>query len=167
MSIVTRPTPGSYRYERAAFRPVQARCSVLDLEEPEIGTFVPVWHQPSYCDQRKAAIEISFAEQLAAEVRDRRGLLRLSQRDLAELAGVSERFVRFVEQGKRTVQLESLLALLDTLGLELRVQTRTSAAARTIDGSHAVGGGRAHREPHAPGGQGAQTGLHDRPEAGS
>ena len=59
----------------------------------------------------------------------RRGALRLSQRDLADLAGVSERFVRFVEQGKRSVQLDSLLALLDTLGLELRLDTRASAAA--------------------------------------
>lgn len=76
----------------------------------------------------------AFSGELAAEARARRGSLRLSQRELAELAGVSERFVRFVEQGKRTVQLDSLLALLDTLGLELRVQTRTSAAARALAG---------------------------------
>jgi HTH-type transcriptional regulator / antitoxin HipB len=88
----------------------------------------------------KAAMANTFPGDLAAEVRGRRGALMLSQRDLAELAGVSERFVRFVEQGKRTVQLDSLLALLDTLGLELRVQTRTSAAAR------ALGGPRASRE---------------------
>ena len=79
----------------------------------------------------------SFPDELAAEARARRGSLRLSQRELAELAGVSERFVRFVEQGKRTVQLDSLLALLDTLGLELRVQTRTSAAARALAGPRA------------------------------
>jgi len=81
----------------------------------------------------------SFPAELAAEVRARRGSLRLSQRDLAELAGVSERFVRFVEQGKRTVQLDSLLALLDTLGLELQVQTRTSAAARALAGPRSDG----------------------------
>lgn len=79
----------------------------------------------------------SFQEELAAEARARRGSLRLSQRELAELAGVSERFVRFVEQGKRTVQLDSLLSLLDTLGLELRVQTRTSAAAQALAGPRA------------------------------
>lgn len=75
-----------------------------------------------------------FLDQLAAEVRARRRVLQLSQRDLAELAGVSERFVRFVEQGKRTVQLSSLLALLETLGLELQLSTRTRAAARALDG---------------------------------
>ncbi|WP_455836683.1 type II toxin-antitoxin system Y4mF family antitoxin [Pseudarthrobacter siccitolerans] len=80
-------------------------------------------------------MKASFAGRLAAEVRSRRAVLRLTQHDLAQLAGVSERFVRFVEQGKPSVQLDSLLALLDTLGLELQVGTRTrtapSAAMRT------------------------------------
>ncbi|WP_328700005.1 type II toxin-antitoxin system Y4mF family antitoxin [Arthrobacter sp. 9AX] len=73
-------------------------------------------------------IKPSFSIQLAAEVRARRRVLRLTQQDLAQLAGVSERFVRFVEQGKPSVQLDSLLALLDTLGLELQLATRSSAA---------------------------------------
>ncbi|MGO4807509.1 type II toxin-antitoxin system Y4mF family antitoxin [Arthrobacter sp. 2MCAF15] len=98
----------------------------------------------------------SFTDDLAAEVRGRRGALRLSQRDLAELAGVSERFVRFVEQGKRTVQLDSLLALLGTLGLELRIQTRTSAAARALTGpstSGEIGASEGASEPPAHGNQ--------------
>jgi y4mF family transcriptional regulator len=65
---------------------------------------------------------------LAAEVRSRRTSLGLTQRDLADMAGVSERFVRFVEQGKPSVQLDSLLAVLTTLGLELQVATKTSQA---------------------------------------
>lgn len=69
---------------------------------------------------------------LAAEVRRRRAALNLTQRDLADLAGVSERFVRFVEQGKPSVQLDSLTAVLDTLGLELRLVTRTSRAERAV-----------------------------------
>jgi HTH-type transcriptional regulator/antitoxin HipB len=81
-----------------------------------------------------------FLDQLATEVRARRRVLQLSQRDLAELAGVSERFVRFVEQGKRTVQLSSLLALLETLGLELQLSTRTRAAARALNGRRPDGG---------------------------
>jgi len=75
-----------------------------------------------------------FTDQLAAVVRARRAVLRLTQQDLAELAGVSERFVRFVEQGKRSVQLDSLLVLLETLGLELQLATRSSAAARALEG---------------------------------
>ena len=74
----------------------------------------------------------SFGGRLAAAVRARRGDLRLSQQDLADMAGVSERFVRFVEQGKPSLRLDTLLALLGTLGLELQLATRTSAAARAL-----------------------------------
>jgi HTH-type transcriptional regulator / antitoxin HipB len=101
----------------------------------------------------------SFPDDLATDVRGRRGSLRLSQRELAELAGVSERFVRFVEQGKRTVRLDSLLALIDTLGLELRVQTRTSAAARALAGPGANSEMQANNEPPA------HSELRDGPEA--
>lgn len=75
-----------------------------------------------------------IADLLATEVRSRRTGLGLTQHDLAVMAGVSERFIRFVEQGKPSVQLDSLTALLDTLGLELRVATRTSPAARALTG---------------------------------
>jgi y4mF family transcriptional regulator len=91
-----------------------------------------------------------FPDRLAAEVRTRRARLRLSQRDLAELAGVSERFVRFVEQGKRSVQLDSLLALLGTLGLELRLATRSSSAARALAGETPAAAHPA-AQPAAPG----------------
>ena len=87
----------------------------------------------------------AFTDGLAAEVRARRVALRLTQHDLAQLAGVSERFVRFVEQGKRSVQLDSLLALLETLGLELQLTTRTRAAARAIDGQRSATGRAADR----------------------
>jgi len=73
-----------------------------------------------------------FPAQLAAAVRTRRADLRLSQQDLADMAGVSERFVRFVEQGKPSLRLDTLQALLETLGLELQLATRTSAAARAL-----------------------------------
>jgi y4mF family transcriptional regulator len=69
-------------------------------------------------------------ELIATEVRNRRAALGLSQQNLADMAGVSERFIRFVEQGKPSVQLDSLTAVLDTLGLELHVRTRTRPAAR-------------------------------------
>ncbi|MCX2748233.1 helix-turn-helix transcriptional regulator [Arthrobacter sp. MI7-26] len=70
-----------------------------------------------------------FTESLGAKVRARRASLSLSQSDLADLAGVSERFVRFVEQGKATVQLEPLLAVLGTLGLELTVKAASRQTA--------------------------------------
>ncbi|MEW9871235.1 helix-turn-helix transcriptional regulator [Arthrobacter sp. HS15c] len=73
-----------------------------------------------------------ISDLLATEVRARRSALGLTQQDLADMAGVSERFVRFVEQGKPSVQLDSLTALLETLGLQLQLVTRTSQAARAL-----------------------------------
>ena len=57
---------------------------------------------------------------LADDVRARRRELGLRQRDLADLAGTSERFIRELEHGKATVRLDKLIAVLDALGLELR-----------------------------------------------
>ncbi|MDQ4502801.1 helix-turn-helix transcriptional regulator [Sinomonas sp. ASV322] len=61
---------------------------------------------------------------IASKVRVRRRALSLTQQDLADLAGVSERFVRFVEQGKPSVRLDALSAVLGALGLELDVVAR-------------------------------------------
>ncbi len=63
---------------------------------------------------------------LADDVRQRRKELGLTQVDAAELAGVSERFVRLVESGKQSVRLDKLEALLGALGLELRAALRTT-----------------------------------------
>lgn len=81
-----------------------------------------------------------FTDFLAGEVRSRRTALGLTQRALADMAGVSERFVRFVEQGKPSIQLDALVAVLDTLGLELHLTTRTSQAARTRAGAGSAEG---------------------------
>jgi len=59
---------------------------------------------------------------LAQAVRERRRQLELRQEDLADLAGVSLRFVQALEAGKRTVQLDRVEAVLAVLGLRLRVE---------------------------------------------
>ncbi len=64
---------------------------------------------------------------LSARVRDRRKALRLTQDDLADLAGCSPRFVRALESGKATARLDKLLDVLDALGLELTASIRTPA----------------------------------------
>ncbi len=58
---------------------------------------------------------------LASKVRARRAYLRLRQEELADLAGVSERFVYALENGKTTVQLDKVLAVLNALGLHLEI----------------------------------------------
>ena len=59
----------------------------------------------------------AWAEKVAA----RRKALGLRQEDLADLAGVSHRFVQSVEAGKPSVRLDKLEAVLHALGLRLDV----------------------------------------------
>lgn len=58
---------------------------------------------------------------LASEVRARRTALLLKQEEVADLAGVSERFVYALENGKQTVQMDKVLAVLNALGLHLEI----------------------------------------------
>lgn len=56
-------------------------------------------------------------EQVTAHRRE----LGLRQVDLAELAGVSERFIRLLESGKTSVRLDKVTPVLEVLGLRLEV----------------------------------------------
>lgn len=58
---------------------------------------------------------------LGEAVRGRRAELNLTQVEVADLAGCSQRFVHTVEQGKPTLRLDKLLDLLEVLGLGLSV----------------------------------------------
>lgn len=64
-------------------------------------------------------MSVTTMEQIHETIRTRRKELDLTQEDLADLARVSERFVRAVEAGKETVRLDKLRAVLAVLGLEL------------------------------------------------
>ena len=61
---------------------------------------------------------------ISREVRKRRKSLRLSQQELAELAGCSTRFIHALEHGKQTVRLDKLLDVLEVLGMELTAAVR-------------------------------------------
>ncbi len=61
---------------------------------------------------------------LALDVRARRKDLGLTQEEVAELAEVSARFVMELEQGKPTIRLDKLTAVLDSIGLTLRAEVR-------------------------------------------
>ena len=61
---------------------------------------------------------------LGVDVRTRRKDLGLAQVEVAELTGVSARFVMELEQGKPTVRLDKLTAVLDAMGLTLRAEVR-------------------------------------------
>ena len=66
------------------------------------------------------------ANELGSTIQNRRKALRLGQEDLAELAGVSVRFLRALEHGKVSARLDKVLDVLDTLGLEVAVKVRPS-----------------------------------------
>lgn len=65
-------------------------------------------------------------DDLGGVVRGRRKELGLTQPDLADLAGVSVRFLRDLESGKDTVRLDKLVAVLEILGLRLTVAPRST-----------------------------------------
>ena len=58
-------------------------------------------------------------ESIAAFVRARRTATRMSQRDLAELAGVGVRLISEVERGKATTRMDVVNRVLAVFGKEL------------------------------------------------
>lgn len=62
--------------------------------------------------------------EVAVAARTRRRALGLSQTEVGLLAGCGKRFVVEFEQGKPSVRMEKVVAVLDALGLQLSVQPR-------------------------------------------
>lgn len=54
-------------------------------------------------------------------IRKRRELLGLLQTQLADLSGVSSRTIQLVEQGKGNPSLETLISLIEPLGLRIEL----------------------------------------------
>ncbi len=65
-----------------------------------------------------------WATELAAEVRRKRKLLKLTQKELAELAQCGPDFLYDLERGKPTVRLDKLVPVLEVLGLRFTLQPR-------------------------------------------
>lgn len=57
---------------------------------------------------------------LSEHIRSKRKIFGLTQVELAERAGVGLRFVRELERGKTTVQLDKVNTILNLFGEELR-----------------------------------------------
>jgi y4mF family transcriptional regulator len=67
-------------------------------------------------------------EELGQRVRARRKHLRLRQRDLAEMAGVTLRGLTDIERGRANPTLRQLVKIADVLGLDLLLTERTRHA---------------------------------------
>lgn len=68
--------------------------------------------------------DIKKTEDIARAVRTRRKELGLTQADAAGLCGVGIRFWSELENGKKTLQLGKVLAVLDRLGIVLQAGER-------------------------------------------
>lgn len=54
-------------------------------------------------------------------IRERRKILKITQGDLADISGISERTLRDIEKGLANPELESLIKLCEVLGLKLSI----------------------------------------------
>ena len=66
-----------------------------------------------------------MSSNIANFIKERRKQLKLTQPELAERAGVGLRFVRELEQGKQTVQINKVNQVLALFGSELGVIQKT------------------------------------------
>ncbi len=66
-----------------------------------------------------------MSENIVKFIKEKRKQLKLTQPELAERAGVGLRFVRELEQGKKTVQLDKVNLVLALFGSELGVVQKT------------------------------------------
>jgi len=116
LSAVSRPLASKpSRPSVAAFRLVQDMGLNAGLVPP----------RPAPSDRplpRIAPARILDGADLGDLVRIRRQMLKLSQKDLADRAGVGRRFVGELEAGKATAELGKALAICRALGLGLTVQ---------------------------------------------
>jgi transcriptional regulator with XRE-family HTH domain len=60
-------------------------------------------------------------ENIGRVIKQRREVLGLLQRQLAQYSGVSTRTIQLVEQGKANPSVETLVRIVDPLGLSLEV----------------------------------------------
>lgn len=63
-------------------------------------------------------------QSIGQQVKNRRSEFNLTQEQLADLAGVAVRTVHEIEHDKASLRLDSLVPVLEALGLELHVRIR-------------------------------------------
>jgi HTH-type transcriptional regulator / antitoxin HipB len=86
----------------------------------------------------RARRHVQATRRLAVAVRTRRKRLGVTQQALARMAGCGLVFIYNIEQGKPSLRLDKLLAVLGVLGLELTIAPGQSAI-RVVDSDPARG----------------------------
>ncbi len=69
-------------------------------------------------------VKIKTTKDLGVLVREYRDFQKMTQADILGLANTGNRFIVDLENGKPTVQLQKVLDVLDTLGLEVLIQKK-------------------------------------------
>ncbi len=62
--------------------------------------------------------------EIGKEIQKRRGILKITQNDLAEIAGISLRSLKALESGKSNPRFNQLEKVLSALGLSITVNER-------------------------------------------
>lgn len=60
-------------------------------------------------------------ENIGEAIRVRRNFLKITQDDLADISGISERTLRDIEKGLANPELKSLMKLCEVLGMKLTI----------------------------------------------
>lgn len=71
-------------------------------------------------------VKIVSTKELGNLVREFRVAQKMTQADILGLANTGNRFIVELENGKPTVQFQKVLDVLDTLGLEIVIQKKSS-----------------------------------------
>lgn len=64
-------------------------------------------------------------QQIGKIIQERRDYLNLTQKDVAEMAGITFKSISEIELGIRNPSLNTLKSVLDVLGLDLSVQIKS------------------------------------------
>jgi transcriptional regulator with XRE-family HTH domain len=65
-------------------------------------------------------------EEIGFVIKSKRRLLKYSQNDLAELSGLSDRTIRSIEKGETGASIQSLITVLNVLGLQINIELNNS-----------------------------------------
>lgn len=60
-------------------------------------------------------------KEIGQKIKNRRRFLKITQEDLADISGISERTLRDIEKGLANPELQSLIKICEVLGLELKI----------------------------------------------
>ena len=63
-------------------------------------------------------------EELISILKERREILNITQKDLAELSNVSLRTLKALESGKSNPTFDTLNSIVEVLGMEIKIEVR-------------------------------------------